>query len=72
MAGINGSSGLGSVKREQMESKTNTNKHGVNIKKLEKQEPKKETEPLEIVNAGLQLSLRISRQIPPLSFTLQW
>merc|ERR1719229_47245 len=49
ISGTRGSSGLGSVSREQIDKST-----------------------LEIVKAGLQLSFRMSKHIPPLSFTLQW
>lgn len=49
MSGTRGSSGLGSVRREQMERRT-----------------------FDMVSAGDHWSLRISRQIPPLLFMLQW
>ena len=48
ISGMSGSSGLGSVSREEMESRT-----------------------LEMVSAGLQLSFRISKHIPPWALMLQ-
>ena len=49
MSGTRGSSGLGSVRRDDMERRT-----------------------LDIVNAGLHWSFKISRQIPPDVLTLGW
>jgi hypothetical protein len=49
ISGISGSSGLGSVSRDEMESRT-----------------------LEMVSAGLQLSFRMSKHIPPCALMLQW
>ena len=49
ISGTKGSSGLGSVRRLDMESRS-----------------------LLMVRAGLQLSFRISRHMPPLELILQW
>ena len=66
-------SGFGSFRREQMDKRTAIPQCQLSVREIQRMPHPSEFEavPRDIVRAGLQLSLRMSKQIPPLSFTLQ-